>query len=1578
VGGSLNDEDTTTASLAADLYDSATNTMGSAGSNAFPRLYHSVSLLLPDATVWVAGGNPQRGSYEQHVEIYSPPYLFNGNGTLATRPTITGVMPSVVGYGTTFQVQTPDAASISSVVLMKNGSVTHAFDMDQRMVGLTFTAGSGLLTVTGPPNGNIAPPGYYMLFLMNAAGVPSVAKFVQVSPAPTDIPPTGTITSPASNVTILPGQSVTFAGTGSAPSGSITGYSWVFRGGSPGTSSLANPGAVTFASSGIYTVSFTVTDNAGITDPRPPTRTITVANAPAPSLTAVSPNLGNQGQAGLSVVLTGTNFLNAPSCNFGPAININSCIRNSATQITANINILASATLGARNVIVTNVDGQTATLANGFTVQQGVPNPAPVLNAASPNTATQGQGNITVTLTGKNFMTGVTCDFDSESGITLNSCTYNSATQITANISVAINATVGGHNIIVTNIDAQSATLVNGLTINANTKPITHIDFNYPDRNSLLVNGWSFVATTATSGTRNTEVLPGPPSMDYNQSVHPGTIRQQLGSGEMYAAKNNSQNTLFHALPTNWTSIRLKVAAFNPVVSYQQVGLLVYQDDDNYFYADRLFADVPSIESFTEVAGSVTPLNRLPLTNTGNLIIRIDQLSPNQYASFYSVDSGVSWTQIASATMALKNTKLAIQAGTDPTGALPTADFAWVEIYIPGPQPAPVLTAASPNAAAQGQSNVSVTLTGSNFQNSPTCNFGAGITINSCIFTSATQIAANVSVTAPATVGSRNITVTNVDGQSSTLANGFNVQQNPAPTLSAVNPNSASQGRTNLGVALTGTNFLAGPACNFGSGITVNSCTLNSSTQITANISVASNAPIGSNNVTITNFDGQSATLVGGFAIQQTVVYPAPTLSSASPNSGAQGQSNLAVTLTGTNFRPGPTCGYGSGIIVNSCIYNSATQIAANISISASATLGASNITVTNSDGQIATLTNGFTVNAATFTPILVHAGGGAYTDTLAQTWSADTGFTGGGTYTTTNAIANTPDPALYQSERYGTFTYQYAVPNGNYNVTLKFAEIYFTAAGQRLFNVAINGTQVLTNFDIVATGGAFAVVDKTFATTVINGMITIQFTNGTVNQAKISAIAIKAASSIAVQVSPTAVNLSASQTQQFTATVTGTSNTAVNWSLSPQVGTLSASGLYTAPASISSAQSVKITATSAADANQSAIATVNLQPPAGAFNPIFVHAGGAAYTDTLGQSWSADTGFSGGQTSATSSNITNTPDPSLYQTERYGNFSYTFTVPAGNYTVILKFAEIYWTSPNQRTFNVSINGTSVLTNFDIVSAAGAPLKAIDQSFNVSVTGSSITVQFSQGTVDLPKISSIAIKRGSSVNVQINPATAALGASQTQQFNATVTGSTNTAVTWTLNPQVGTVSSTGLYTAPSTISTMQTVKVIATSVADPAQNAMATVTLTGPFSPILVHAGGGAYTDTLAQTWSADTGFTGGGTYGTTSAIANTADPALYQTERYGTFTYQYSVPNGNYNVTLKFAEIYFTAAGQRLFNVAINGTQVLTNFDIVATGGAFAAVDKTFATTVTNGTITIQFTNGTVNQPKISAIQIR
>ena len=110
-----------------------------------------------------------------------------------------------------------------------------------RCIAATSVHRLGLSNLTTPPNGNIAPPGYYMLFLLDSAGVPSVAQFIQLSPYAA-APPKGMISAPAADTTIVAGGSVSF-GTAS----SSAKYSWVFPGGSPATSIAKNPGNVTFS-----------------------------------------------------------------------------------------------------------------------------------------------------------------------------------------------------------------------------------------------------------------------------------------------------------------------------------------------------------------------------------------------------------------------------------------------------------------------------------------------------------------------------------------------------------------------------------------------------------------------------------------------------------------------------------------------------------------------------------------------------------------------------------------------------------------------------------------------------------------------------------------------------------------------------------------------------------------------------------------------------------------------------------------------------------------------------------------------------------------------------------------------------------------------------------------------------------------------------------------------------------------------------------------------------------------------------------------------------------------------------------
>jgi hypothetical protein len=414
LGGSMNDEDTGTASLNADLYDPATNSFSSAGQNAYARLYHSNSLLLPDATVLVIGGNPARGTYESHIEIYTPSYLFNSNGSPATRPTIAGVPSVPVGFGTTFQVQTPDAASIASVVLLRPGAPTHAFDMEQRMVALTFSAGSGVLNVTAPSNGNIAPPGYYMLFLLNSSGVPSIAQFVQLSPAPADIPPSGTITNPSTDVTITAGQSVYFSGSGSDPDGTISSYSWTFPGGSPNNSSLATPGNVIYSNPGAFTAALTVTDNANLTDPSPPSRKITVNPAPDFSMAAAptSRSTVQGGNAPYSVSINALNgFTGTVNLSVGglPSNASASFVPASVTgsgSSTLTVTTSASTPVGSYTLTVT---GSTATLNHSVNVALNVTSGGDFSLSDSPTTlqiARGSSGSATVSVAALQGFTG--------------------------------------------------------------------------------------------------------------------------------------------------------------------------------------------------------------------------------------------------------------------------------------------------------------------------------------------------------------------------------------------------------------------------------------------------------------------------------------------------------------------------------------------------------------------------------------------------------------------------------------------------------------------------------------------------------------------------------------------------------------------------------------------------------------------------------------------------------------------------------------------------------------------------------------------------------------------------------------------------------------------------------------------------------------------------------------------------------------------------------------------------------------------------------------------------------------------
>jgi hypothetical protein len=145
--------------------------------------------------------------------------------------------------------------------------------------------------------------------------------------------------------------------------------------------------------------------------------------------------------------------------------------------------------------------------------------------------------------------------------------------------------------------------------------------------------------------------------------------------------------------------------------------------------------------------------------------------------------------------------------------------------------------------------------------------------------------------------------------------------------------------------------------------------------------------------------------------------------------------------------------------------------------------------------------------------------------------------------------------------------------------------------------------------------------------------------------------------------------------------------------------------------------------------------------------------------------------------------------------------------------------------------------------------------------------------------------------------------------------------------------------------------------------------------------PMRVNAGGGTYTDSLGQVWAKDSGYKEGLTFLTTAPITGTADPVLYQTEHFSvgrTLDYRFFVPSGTYTVTLKFAEIYYTSPGQRIFDIGLNGKTVYKHLDVFSVaGGINKAIDLAFPVTVSNGSISVTL-GAVIGSPKINAIEIR
>ena len=192
---------------------------------AVPRLYHSTAVLLPDGTVF-SGGGGQGGGYLDHLdyEVFTPPYLCQ----VLTRPVLSQA-PAQVHYGQAFSVQTPDASRIGQVNMIRLSSVTHSFNMNQRLNHLPLTVIPGGLTLTPPTNPNDCPPGHYLLFLLKDDGTPSLGCIFSIGPGPASVCPALSL-DVSYEEQFVAGCEATATLTASSSGGAVAGYRWAIDG----------------------------------------------------------------------------------------------------------------------------------------------------------------------------------------------------------------------------------------------------------------------------------------------------------------------------------------------------------------------------------------------------------------------------------------------------------------------------------------------------------------------------------------------------------------------------------------------------------------------------------------------------------------------------------------------------------------------------------------------------------------------------------------------------------------------------------------------------------------------------------------------------------------------------------------------------------------------------------------------------------------------------------------------------------------------------------------------------------------------------------------------------------------------------------------------------------------------------------------------------------------------------------------------------------------------------------------------------------------------------------------------------
>jgi len=615
----------------------------------------------------------------------------------------------------------------------------------------------------------------------------------------------------------------------------------------------------------------------------------TGASNPVPVIASLTPNNANQGTNNLVVQINGTDFVTGGTLStFGPGITLNSAFFINSTQLTVNISIAPDATPGARNVTYTNVGpGGGTSNAVAFTVN-AVSNPVPVLSSITPNSGQQGQA-VNVTLSGSNFVSGATVQV-SGSGVTASSVSFVNSTTITAVFTVAGGATVGARSVTVTNPGpggGASGSQTFTVTVPQNPVPvITSLNPNSANQGATNVDvqilGSNFVAggslgITGVGITVNSAFFISSTQLSMNLTI---AADAPLGARDVFVINPGPGGGESNAVAFTITQAQNLVPTLTSVApnsGAQGTAVPVTLTGTNFM-----------VGSTVQVSGTGVTVSNVSVTNATTM------------TALFTIEAG--------ATLSARDVTVTYPGQGGGTSG------PQVFTVTNAPNPVPVLTTVTPNTGLQG-SSVNVSLQGTGFIAGSTVSVsGTGVTVSNVIVVNATTITAQFAISGAATIGARNVTVTNPapgGGTSNAVTFTVNAANNPVPILTSITPTSGVQG-SQVNILLSGSNFVPGSTILIsGTGVTVSNVSVQDveetqSTSISATLTIAPGAAVGPRIVAVSNpAPGGGISAAQTFTVTEPFINKQPTMNAIADVSFLHTAAPQVVNLTGISAGAG-------------------------------------------------------------------------------------------------------------------------------------------------------------------------------------------------------------------------------------------------------------------------------------------------------------------------------------------------------------------------------------------------------------------------------------------------------------------------------------------------------------------------------------------------------------------------------------------------------------------------------------------------------------------------------------------------